>query len=84
MVEEETQDVENTLRMVPPDLPLHEDRYAVKKRLQKLRLNTESMILLEEVGYFGFCLIWLTRFVSLWLTQYQLLMKSSWKLLPKP
>ncbi|KAL1514309.1 hypothetical protein ABEB36_003586 [Hypothenemus hampei] len=48
MVEDETQDVENTLKMVPPDLTLQEDRYASKKRLQKLRLNTDSMKLLEE------------------------------------
>ncbi|KAH1005463.1 hypothetical protein HUJ04_006444, partial [Dendroctonus ponderosae] len=48
MVEEETQDVENTLKMVPPDLTFQEDRYASKKRLQKLRLTTESILLLEE------------------------------------
>ncbi|XP_050300647.1 uncharacterized protein LOC126739149 [Anthonomus grandis grandis] len=48
LVEEEIEDVENTLKMVPPDLSLQEDRVSVKKRLQKLRLNTESMILIEE------------------------------------
>lgn len=49
MVEDENQDVENTLKMVPPDLTLREDRIAIKKRLEKLRLTSESMLLLEEV-----------------------------------
>ncbi|CAG9772247.1 unnamed protein product [Ceutorhynchus assimilis] len=48
LVEEEILDIENTLKIVPPDLVLQEDRYAVKRRLQKLRLNAESIMLLEE------------------------------------
>ncbi|XP_066246852.1 uncharacterized protein [Euwallacea similis] len=48
MVKEETQDVENILKIAPLDLPLREDRYALKKRVQRLRLNTESVMLLEE------------------------------------
>ncbi|XP_066149468.1 uncharacterized protein [Euwallacea fornicatus] len=48
MVKEESQDVENILKIVPPDLPLREDRYALKQRVQRLRLNAESVMFLEE------------------------------------
>ncbi|KAG5890566.1 hypothetical protein JTB14_012694 [Gonioctena quinquepunctata] len=47
LVEEEKEDVENTLKMIPPDLNLGAGKYETKKRLQKLRLHSESMALLE-------------------------------------
>lgn len=49
LVEEEKEDVENTLKMVPADLNLEPGRYEIKQRLHKLRLNSESMALLEQV-----------------------------------
>lgn len=49
LVEEEKEDVENTLKMVPVDLVLEPGKYEIKQRLQKLRLNSESMALLEQV-----------------------------------
>ncbi|XP_030749857.1 uncharacterized protein LOC115877717 [Sitophilus oryzae] len=48
LVEEESEDVENTLKIAPPDLMLTEEKYAMKKRLQQLRLNSETMALIEE------------------------------------
>lgn len=73
MVEEETQDVENTLKMVPPDLTFQEDRYASKKRLQRLRLTTDSIILLEEVSFHNNLRLVVNQplFHSLWQFRYQ-------------
>ncbi|XP_072384006.1 uncharacterized protein [Diabrotica undecimpunctata] len=48
LVEEETEDVENTLKMIPPDLVLSPGRYEIKQRLQQLRINSESVALLEQ------------------------------------
>ncbi|XP_074039680.1 uncharacterized protein [Leptinotarsa decemlineata] len=48
LVREEKEDVENTLKMIPPDLNLSPGKFEVKQRLQQLRLNSESMALLEE------------------------------------
>ncbi|XP_060527603.1 uncharacterized protein LOC132702821 isoform X2 [Cylas formicarius] len=48
LVEEETEDVDNTLKMAPPELPLSPEKYGIKKRLRKLRMNSESMALLEQ------------------------------------
>ncbi|KAF7264125.1 hypothetical protein GWI33_000606 [Rhynchophorus ferrugineus] len=48
LVQEENEDVENTLKIAPPDLVLTEEKYGIKKRLQQLRLNSESMALIEE------------------------------------
>ncbi|RZC34903.1 uncharacterized protein BDFB_005477 [Asbolus verrucosus] len=49
LVKEEAEDVENTLRMVPPDLvSTSVDKYPLKKKLQNLRLNSESIALLEQ------------------------------------
>jgi hypothetical protein len=49
LVREETEDVENTLKMVPPDLVSPSvERYPVKKKLQSLRLNAEPMSLLAQ------------------------------------
>ncbi|KAJ8920123.1 hypothetical protein NQ315_011780 [Exocentrus adspersus] len=48
LVEEENEDVENTLKMLPPDLALSPGRYEMKKRLQHLQLNSESVALLEQ------------------------------------
>lgn len=50
-MEEENEDVNNTLKMLPPDLPLSPGKYEVKKRLQHLQLNSESVALLEQVGH---------------------------------
>lgn len=49
LVAEEKEDVENTLKMVPPDLLLEPGKYEMKQRQQKLRLQSESMALLEQV-----------------------------------
>ncbi|KAJ8964862.1 hypothetical protein NQ314_004581 [Rhamnusium bicolor] len=48
LVDEEKEDVENTLKMLPPDLELSTGKIEMKKRLQNLRLNSESMALLEQ------------------------------------
>lgn len=50
LVEEENEDVDNTLKMLPPDLVLSPGKYEIKKRLQHLQLNSESVALLEQVG----------------------------------
>lgn len=49
LVEEEKEDVQNTLRISPPDL-IHSspEKYSLKKRLQALRLNSENMAFLEQ------------------------------------
>lgn len=49
LVQEEKEDVENTLKMVPPDLILEPGKYEMKQRQQRLRLHSESMALLERV-----------------------------------
>lgn len=49
LVEEEKEDVENTLKMVPADIILEPGKYEMKKRQQRLRLHSESMALLEQV-----------------------------------
>lgn len=51
LVEEEKEDVENTLKMVPPELELEPGKYEMKRRQQRLRLHSESMALLEQVTY---------------------------------
>nr|CAH7725451.1 unnamed protein product [Callosobruchus chinensis] len=48
MVAEEKEDVENTLKMVPPELVLIPGKYEMKRRLHNLRLHSESMALLEQ------------------------------------
>ncbi|CAH1117416.1 unnamed protein product [Phaedon cochleariae] len=48
LVEQEKEDVENTLKMIPPDLDLTPGRHELKSRLQQMRLNSESMALLEQ------------------------------------
>ncbi|XP_057671726.1 uncharacterized protein LOC130903561 [Diorhabda carinulata] len=48
LVEEEKEDVDNTLKMIPPDLMLSPGKYEMKQRLQQLRLNSESVALLEQ------------------------------------
>ncbi|CAH2008339.1 unnamed protein product [Acanthoscelides obtectus] len=48
MVAEEKEDVENTLKMVPPELVLIPGRYEMKRRLHSLRIHSESMALLEQ------------------------------------
>ncbi|XP_018579108.1 proteoglycan 4-like isoform X2 [Anoplophora glabripennis] len=48
LVEEENEDVDNTLKMLPPDLALSPGRYEMKRRLQHLQLNSESVALLEQ------------------------------------
>nr|CAH7720795.1 unnamed protein product [Callosobruchus chinensis] len=53
MVAEEKEDVENTLKMVPPELVLIPGKYEMKRRLHNLRLHSESMALLEQ-----FCFAW--------------------------
>lgn len=49
LVEEEKEDVDNTLKMVPPDLTTGPGKFGFKQRLRRLRLNSESMALLEQV-----------------------------------
>ncbi|XP_044272013.1 uncharacterized protein LOC123015959 [Tribolium madens] len=49
LVKEETEDVENTLKMVPPNLVSSSvDKFPLKKKLQRLRLNAEPMSLLTQ------------------------------------
>ncbi|CAH1112264.1 unnamed protein product [Psylliodes chrysocephalus] len=48
LVEEEKEDVNNTLSMMPPDLLLEPGKYEIKHRLQQMRLNAESVALLEQ------------------------------------
>ncbi|EFA10360.1 uncharacterized protein LOC662593 [Tribolium castaneum] len=49
LVKEETEDVENTLKMVPPSLVSSSiDKFPLKKKLQKLRLNAEPVSLLTQ------------------------------------
>lgn len=38
------------MRMVPPELVLEPGKFEMKKRQQRLRLHSESMALLEQVG----------------------------------
>lgn len=52
LVEEEKEDVENALRINPPELVNQSpERYPLKKRLQALRLSPENIALLEQVIY---------------------------------
>lgn len=49
LVKEETEDVENTLKMVPPNLVSKSiDKFPLKKKLQRLRLNAEPVSLLTQ------------------------------------
>ncbi|KAG5890568.1 hypothetical protein JTB14_012696 [Gonioctena quinquepunctata] len=48
LVEDEKEDVESTLRMIQPDMVLSPGNYMTKQRLQQLRINSESIALLEQ------------------------------------
>ncbi|KAJ3643683.1 hypothetical protein Zmor_026380 [Zophobas morio] len=49
LIKEETEDVETTLKMVPPDLATTSlEKFPLKKKLQNLRLNAEPVSILTE------------------------------------
>ncbi|XP_074039681.1 uncharacterized protein [Leptinotarsa decemlineata] len=48
LIEEEKEDVDNTLKMIQPDMVLSPGNYEKKQKLQQLRINPESIALLEE------------------------------------
>lgn len=50
LIIEEIEDVDNTLKMVPPDIvSTSVQRMPLQKKLHSLRLNSESLGLLQQV-----------------------------------